>query len=209
MKLPKLFRPKKSLEEKTKELIKGNDINYENLNPKIKKALKTIDFSRGVLYYNLKSNLFEKSNLPSKKLVYASIYCSSSQSPMNYTFSYGLPNLEWLEIKSNFFTGGYLQLQDVITDVIDYYNVRYDIQKNHKNLRRSGPQTYLMKLRKSQNKDDLIKAIDNFYSVRFSISEPFFNKIIYKDLTKKEFINSKIPIKYVNVEWKNHECIGF
>ncbi|MBU4502583.1 MAG: hypothetical protein KKA79_08350 [Nanoarchaeota archaeon] len=55
MKLPKSFRPKKNLEDKTEQLIKEAKklgINYELISPKIKYLVENLDFGRGILYFN-------------------------------------------------------------------------------------------------------------------------------------------------------------
>ncbi len=208
MKLPKSFLPDKNLDEKVEKLTEGYEEHVDKFEAeqKVLDFLSKFDLNKGILYAGLDTLRFEQCNLPYEKVVYIGIACAKlGEKFYRYRFNYKSKGegLKWLEIVDTKHLKPDVEFDKIVSELLDYYKDHKVLVLGYiKNFNR-----YELKFNKPHSKKDLKEVIDNFYCKRFpylgSKYSLFLTKVVYKGLTEDEFLHSGLPIKHIEVKWKN------
>lgn len=215
MKVPKIFRPEKNLDEKIEKLTESYEEHVDKfeLEQKILDLLAKFDLKKGILYTSIDPLRFEQSNLPYDKIVYIGIACNQLfENFYRYRFNYFSKGdgIKWLEITDTRPKKPCEKFGQIVEDLWAYHK----IQGNKPNIiicYHINPSKYELKFNNALTKQELIDAINGFYCKKFpwlgSKYNLFINKLVYKGLTEKEFLNSNLPMKRIEIKWKNKKGI--
>lgn len=205
MEVPKSFQPRKKLNKDLERLIKNPKIfDYEVYEKKID-VLSKLNLDKGILYAGLRPIEFKQSDLPYENIVYASLACANLEERFyRYRFNYKSKGegLCWLDIVDKKYRT--IPREDKFNQLVNHVKNYYNMPQGC----RTRENTYELRLDKPQSKNDLIEVIDKFYTLKFPYLgakyNMFFTKILYKGLTDEEFLNSNLPLKRIEVNFKNH-----
>lgn len=214
MKLPKTFRPEKNLDEKVEKLTDGyqEHIDKFEAEQKILDLLSKFDLNRGILYTGINPLMFEQSNLPYEKIIYLGIACNKLfENFYRYRFNYYSKGegLKWLEIIDTRPFKPDKNFEDTVNEILNYYKNNNISVVGYRSKQKVN--NYELKFSIPHTKKELIDVVNNFYCKKFpylgSKYNLLINKLAYKGLTEDEFIHSNLPIKRIEIKWKNKKGI--